>query len=102
MKTVTAKIMPNAFKGRITSLLAALVLAFSCSRESVTDPTGGETHFLKRCEPNGALCGAELSCLCGACTLPCSERAGCRQFPAAQCVASNASQGCAEAAETSA
>jgi len=72
-------------KGRVTMLLAALAVAFSCTRES-TDPTGGETHFLTRCVPGDNTCGDRLTCVCGACTLPCAERATCDGLPSAQCV----------------
>ncbi|HEY0463490.1 MAG TPA: SGNH/GDSL hydrolase family protein [Polyangiaceae bacterium] len=77
--------MLSKAKSRLTTLLAALALAFSCNRES-TDPTGGETHFLSRCDPNANTCGDRLTCLCGVCTLPCAERAACEALPAAQCV----------------
>ena len=85
MKTVIAKIMLSKVKSRIVILLGALALAFSCNRES-TDPTGGETHFLTRCEPGTNTCGGRLTCMCGVCTLPCTERATCQALPAAQCV----------------
>ena len=85
MKTAIAKIMLSRVKSRITILLAALALAFSCNRES-TDPTGGETHFLTRCEPNADTCGDRLTCICGVCTQPCADRASCLGLPVAQCV----------------
>src|SRR4051794_11991911 len=91
MKTVTAKIMPSKAKSRLTTLLAALALAFSCKPE-VGEPTGGETHFLIRCDSNGATCGDRLTCVCGVCTLPCAERAACQALPAAQCVPSCATK----------
>lgn len=64
-------------------LLVAALLAPNCgtTRE---DPTGGETHFLQRCEGAGA-CGGDLVCACGVCTLPCVERSACEQFPTAVC-----------------
>ena|SRR6478752_530280 len=85
MKTPIPKIMLSKAKSRAIILLAALVLAFSCTRET-TDPTGGETHFLNRCIPGTNTCGDQLTCVCGVCTLPCSERATCGALPAAQCV----------------
>jgi hypothetical protein len=85
MKTAITKTMRSKAKGRATILLAALALAFSCSRET-TDPTGGETHFLTRCVPGANTCGDQLTCVCGVCTLPCAERATCEGLPAAQCV----------------
>jgi hypothetical protein len=76
-------------------LLIALACAFGCRAEK-TDPTGGETHFLMRCDSNADSCGAPLQCVCGVCTLPCAERATCQALPTAQCVPSSAVQGCAE------
>lgn len=92
MKTVIAKIMPRKALSRLTLLLVALTLAFSCKPES-GEPTGGETHFLTRCEPGANTCGDQLTCLCGVCTRPCAERAACQTLPAAQCVP--AGSGCA-------
>jgi len=92
MKTATAKIMLSKAKSRIKILLAVLALAFSCKPES-GDPTGGETHFLTRCDASPKSCGDRLTCVCGVCTLPCAERAACEALPAAQCVPSSA--GCA-------
>jgi len=74
-------------------LFALLFAAFSCQVES-EDPTGGETHFLVRCEPNSNSCGSKLSCLCGVCTLPCSERAACELLPAAACIAASGTDSC--------
>jgi hypothetical protein len=91
MKTMTAKIMPSQTKRRLTLLLAVLAWAFSCKPES-GEPTGGETHFLTRCDAGTKSCGDRLSCVCGVCTLPCAERATCEALPAAQCVPS--STGC--------
>jgi hypothetical protein len=99
MKTATAKIMRSKAKSRLTILLTALALAFSCKPES-GEPTGGETHFLTRCEPNSDTCGDRLSCVCGVCTLPCAERAACQAWPAAQCVPSIAGCGSGSAGAT--
>lgn len=87
MKTVTAKIMVSKAKPLLATLLAVLILAFSCKPES-SEPTGGETHFLTRCEPDSMSCGERLSCVCGVCTLRCAERASCQGLPAAECVPS--------------
>ena len=59
---------------RASLLSLSLLLALSCSREK-TEPTGGETHFLRRCSPDSSACGEALSCVCGVCTLPCSTDA---------------------------
>src|SRR6188768_343656 len=85
MKTSTAKIMRSKAKHQFTILLAAMAFAFSCKPE-IAEPTGGETHFLIRCESGKSSCGDHLTCLCGVCTLPCAERAACDALPAAQCV----------------
>ena len=85
MKTVTAKTMRSKAKSRITTLLSVLALALACKPET-SDPTGGETHFLTRCEEGSKSCGDRLTCVCGVCTLPCTERATCEALPAAQCV----------------
>src|SRR4051812_44313410 len=85
MKTSIAMIMLSQAKRRLAILLAVMALAFSCRPES-GEPTGGETHFLTRCESGSSTCGARLTCLCGVCTLPCAERAACDTLPAAQCV----------------
>jgi len=77
--------MVSKAKHLLATLLAVLILAFSCKPES-SEPTGGETHFLTRCEPGTTSCGDRLSCVCGVCTLPCTERASCEGLPAAQCV----------------
>lgn len=73
--------------------LGLVLAAFSCERQ-INDPTGGETHFLVRCQPGTNSCGNVLSCLCGVCTLPCSERATCEHLPSAACVASTSNEAC--------
>lgn len=75
---------------RFGILLAALLLVFSCESSAPDEPTGGETHFLTRCDASPGACGTRLSCVCGICTLPCSERAACQNFPVAECVAADA------------
>src|SRR6187551_859057 len=78
---------------RIGLLFALTLTAFSC-QSATQDPTGGETHFLVRCEANSSSCGSKLACVCGVCTLPCTERAACEALPAAACVASDSADGC--------
>lgn len=65
------------------SLAGLLAIGGGCESAS-DDLTGGETHFLRRCDPNADSCG-RLSCVCGVCTVPCSEHSTCHAFPAAQC-----------------
>ncbi len=66
-------------------ILLALVASIGCESES-TDPTGGETHFLRLCEAEGGPCGDGLSCICGVCTTACSVNDPCGSYPGAQCV----------------
>lgn len=67
----------------LASVLGLLALGAGCESAS-DDVTGGETHFLRRCDPAADSCGS-LSCVCGVCTVPCSEHSTCQGFPAAQC-----------------
>jgi hypothetical protein len=61
----------------------ALVSLSSCTQAE--SPTGGETHFLKRCSGSES-CGEGLSCVCGVCTRPCAEALECDGLPLAECV----------------
>lgn len=73
-----------------TTLLAATLLG--CAKS--TDPVmGSQTHFLQTCDDS---CPAPYDCICGVCTVECSEDAMCStQASAAQCVAP-ASASCSE------
>jgi hypothetical protein len=74
-------------------LLGTALLASSC--ESAREgPTGGETHFLKPCEPEADACGGELACVCGVCTLTCSDPAACAGLPAASCAPPRVGDAC--------
>lgn len=67
----------------------SLVLCFSaigCESET-TDPTGGETHFLRVCDPEADTCEDGLSCICGVCTTVCGVEDPCATYAGAQCVA---------------
>jgi hypothetical protein len=78
-------------------LLLALGLAgFACANTR-EDPTGGETHFLARCDDNASACGSDLVCVCHVCTLPCSQAATCTRFPSATCASTPTGDACAEA-----
>lgn len=92
MVTDGYRLLRNATQ-RASWTLALLFTAFSCQSER-DDPTGGETHFLVRCETGSNTCGSRLACLCGVCTVPCSERATCESLPAAACVASSSVDSC--------
>lgn len=75
----------------------APALLLHCSEpNATTEPTGGETHFLERCQPNSALCGPALTCICGVCTLPCDAQASCGDLEAATCVAANSAESCGD------
>ena len=87
----------SKLRSRLAWLLASLAWALSCRSQSA-DPTGGETHFLTRCESDPKSCGAELQCLCGVCTLPCATRTKCQALPAAQCVLTSQAQACVASA----
>lgn len=81
---------------RSALVFVALSLAFSCGT-TTEDPTGGETHFLLRCDSKSAPCGSDLACLCGVCTLPCDQRAECEGLPGGQCILSSSSDSCTDA-----
>jgi len=74
-------------------LLGAALLAFNCE-SAREDPTGGETHFLKPCDPDADACGGELACICGVCTSACSETTTCARFPAASCAPARPADTC--------
>ncbi len=84
--------------GRLLLFVAAL-LAFDC-QSARDEPTGGETHFLKRCREGSLDCGRDLVCACGACTLPCTEPTGCGQFPEASCAAPKSDSACGASTAT--
>ncbi len=70
---------------RLGRLLAPafLLLAVDCSREE--PDTGGETHFLRLCAPNGSSCGENLACRCGVCSRACADDSACSAYPNAVC-----------------
>ncbi len=57
-----------------------------CLSDTQQRSTGGETHFLTLCSSDNGACGGELSCLCGACSLPCQAQASCGAYAGAECV----------------
>jgi len=78
---------------RLWSILASALLVVSCASEP-DDPTGGETHFLTRCQPSADSCGGGLRCVCGVCTVPCSASAACQSFSNAACAAADQESSC--------
>lgn len=84
-------------RGLLALALVGLAFTFSCESEG-DDATGGETHFLRRCQLNGQDCTGALSCICGVCTLPCEVDVNCGMLPSAECVTTSASA-CGSAAD---
>lgn len=80
--------IPRTIGWLTVSLAIVISVVVGCETAS-DDVTGGETHFLRRCVAEDNSCGASLSCVCGACTVPCESQASCASFPAAQCTLSN-------------
>jgi len=73
-------------RGLWLSLVLGLFWLFGCEPQT-SDPTGGETHFLRVCTDDANACGSALSCLCGVCTVACQVEASCASFPEASCTA---------------
>jgi hypothetical protein len=84
----------------VFALLLTLLLFVLCCGGTTTDPTGGETHFLRVCDPLGTDCGAGLVCLCGVCSVSCGAGATCESYASAQCLPASAAA-CPDAADTS-
>lgn len=83
--------MKSRAQRSLVACLFALLWPLSCG-STREDPTGGETHFLTRCDDGDpSSCGTSLSCVCGVCTVACSERSECSAFPVAECVQTAAS-----------
>jgi hypothetical protein len=87
-------------KQRYGSILSGWIFVFAFGCESNSGPqTGSETHFLMLCS-EAADCGADYSCVCGACTRECSVESTCAAVdPGAVCLSREArptSQSCGE------
>ena len=82
---------------RFFALLVLTLLVTQCqnARSAGENPTGGETHFLKSCALDSRTCGTELVCLCGVCSLPCSDGASCGALPGASCALPGETATCA-------
>ncbi len=83
-------------KAACASLLLAAGWVGGCTAVG-TEPTGGETHFLRRCVSGVDSCGPELTCLDAVCTIPCDSDTVCDELPGAECRAIGASAGTSEA-----
>ncbi|HXS18461.1 MAG TPA: SGNH/GDSL hydrolase family protein, partial [Polyangiaceae bacterium] len=85
-----------ASRRRIVRWVLAAVVAvvgsqpLGCESQGIDPATGGETHFLRMCDPQNAPCPEPLSCLCGVCTLPCAAQSACDEIPEAQCLSTAA------------
>src|SRR5689334_23150597 len=84
----------QAKRASLIALLAALAFDCTNARTEQSDPTGGETHFLTRCDATSNPCGGDLSCVCGVCTRSCDSRKACDGLPEAVCVAPTDAEGC--------
>jgi hypothetical protein len=84
-------VVSRALVGAIRFLLvaSALLAPLSCESSGELEEAsgGGETHFLKRCDPSAAACGTEFACLCGVCSRACSAQTTCGDLATAECVA---------------
>lgn len=68
-------------------------LAGACGKLASSGGTDSSTHWLQRCDED-ADCGM-LSCICGACTLPCDDASACPDGEQTRCAALTRS-GCGE------
>ena len=83
MSPTTERLRGARFRALAVWLAGAILCLASC--RSAESPTGGETHFLKRCSGSES-CGEGLSCVCGVCTRPCTDATECEGLPSAECV----------------
>lgn len=77
--------------GRGSGLLCPLLLGLGLACSRGEPESGGETHFLRSCDPVIAPCESGFDCVCGVCTLACESTAACSAVPDAVCVAPSSS-----------
>jgi hypothetical protein len=65
--------------------LAGFFFGFGCESGAPSVSTGGETHFLRICDPMGAPCEGPLNCQCGVCTVTCVDDSACSIYPGSSC-----------------
>lgn len=74
---------PHAALARGLAIALFSIVAASCGKTTSDSGTDSSTHWLESCETDSE-CGA-LRCLCGTCTLPCTDVAACPDVEAATC-----------------
>ena len=67
----------RALRALTLAFLSSTVALLQCGSTSST--SGTETHWLQSCESD-AECGG-FQCVCGLCTLPCTDTADCNEAP---------------------
>ncbi len=63
-------------------VVAGAVLMSPACESGGSSNRGSETHWLTTCDSDD-VCGASLRCICGACTLPCTQSSDCMRLGAA-------------------
>lgn len=70
------------------ALVAALGL---CACSEPAPQVGGNTNWLRACDED-AQCGEGIACVCGRCSLACSDRSACSAYPGSTCAEELASE----------
>jgi len=66
------------------AVFALFFAPLSCDSPRAGGPIGSNTNWLKTCD-DALDCGGEGDCLCGTCSLECTEDADCSEVPGARC-----------------
>jgi len=61
------------------SVVASAVIVVPACDGATDNNRGSETHWLTSCDSDD-VCGAGLKCICGACTLPCTDSTACQSL----------------------